>query len=139
MPIATYNSLGGIKISNTQQSTGAESVTNTAGRTYAVQRDSSQRAVVNVPWVSSSGGSSYTLPTAADGVLGGIKLGYTETGKNYPVELDNGKAYVNVPWEDNDTVYTLPEADHNILGGIKIHFDSTSSILYISDSADIPT
>ena len=37
---------------------------------------------------------------------GGIKIGYTETGKNYPVELDSEKAYVNVPWTDNNTTYT---------------------------------
>ena len=140
LPVATYGSLGGVKLgSDTQQSTGPQPTTSTAGRTYAVQRDSSQRLMVNVPWVASSGGSSYTLPTAADGTLGGIQIGYEQNDKNYPVELDNGKAYVNVPWEDDDTVYTLPEADHNILGGIKIHFDSTSSILYISDSEDIPT
>jgi hypothetical protein len=36
--------------------------------------------------------------------LGGIKIGYTQSGKNYPVQLDsNNKAYVNVPWTDTDT------------------------------------
>lgn len=36
-----------------------------------------------------------------------IKIGYTldTTNKNYPVELANGKAFVNVPWEN--TQYTL--------------------------------
>lgn len=45
------------------------------------------------------GGSTYTLPVAADGVLGGIQLGYTQTGRYYPVQLDSSqRAYVNVPW-----------------------------------------
>jgi hypothetical protein len=40
---------------------------------------------------------------------GGLAFGYTESGKNYPVELDgSNNAYVNVPWTDNDTVYTHP-------------------------------
>ena len=51
------------------------------------------------------GGGSYTLPVAADGTLGGVQLGYTQTGRNYPVQLDNEKAYVNVPWTDH--TYTL--------------------------------
>ena len=40
---------------------------------------------------------------------GGIKIGYTESGKNYPVELSSEKAYVNVPWEDNNdnTTYSI--------------------------------
>ena len=37
---------------------------------------------------------------------GVIKIGYTESGKNYPVELSSNKAYVNVPWQN--TVYTHP-------------------------------
>lgn len=43
---------------------------------------------------------SYTLPAATTGALGGIKIGYAENGQNYPVELDDNKAYVNVPWTD---------------------------------------
>ena len=44
---------------------------------------------------------NYTLPTASSSTKGGITLGYTENGKNYPVELDSsGKAFVNVPWTD---------------------------------------
>lgn len=48
-----------------------------------------------------------TLPTAASDTLGGIKIGYTASGKKYPVQLDsNSKAYVQVPWADNNTTYT---------------------------------
>lgn len=43
----------------------------------------------------------YKLPAASSSALGGIKIGYTQTGKNYPVVLDSSsKAYVNVPWTD---------------------------------------
>ena len=50
--------------------------------------------------------NNYTLPAATSGALGGIKIGYTQTDKNYPVQLDSEKAYVNVPWSDNNTEYT---------------------------------
>ena len=55
---------------------------------------------------SHSGGSSmsgYSLPLAANGTRGGLQVGYTQSGKNYPVQLDGEKAYVNVPWTDTDT------------------------------------
>ena len=47
-----------------------------------------------------------TLSVATSSTLGGIKIGYTENGKNYPVELSSEKAFVNVPW--TDTVYSHP-------------------------------
>ena len=46
------------------------------------------------------GGGSYVLPEATAEDLGGIKVGFVTSGKNYAVELDdNGNAYVNVPWQ----------------------------------------
>ena len=47
-----------------------------------------------------------SIAAATSGNIGGIKIGYAENGKNYPVELDGGnKAYVNVPWTDTNTTY----------------------------------
>lgn len=54
-----------------------------------------------------------------------IKIGYTESNKNYAVKLDaNGKAYVNVPWVSSS--YTLPDASLNTVGGVKAYFDASS-------------
>ena len=49
--------------------------------------------------------SSYLtgISEATSSAFGGIKLGYTATGKNYPVKLSSGQAYVNVPWQDTNT------------------------------------
>ena len=91
-----------------------------------------------------------SVPKATDAALGGIMLGYTESDKNYPVELDgSGKAFVNVPWTDTNTTYSvattdtdglmssgdktkldglsnyvLPEATSTTLGGVKVATDS---------------
>lgn len=52
--------------------------------------------------------NNYSLPTASSTIKGGITLGYSQNGKNYPVVLDStGKAYVNVPWIDTNTTYDL--------------------------------
>ena len=48
----------------------------------------------------------YSLPLAANGTRGGVQIGYSENGKNYPVELSSEKMFVNVPWTDNNTTYT---------------------------------
>ena len=47
--------------------------------------------------------------TATDTVAGLVKIGYTESGKNYPVEIDTDKMYVNVPWSDTNTQRTNEE------------------------------
>ena len=40
---------------------------------------------------------------ANSSTLGLVKTGYSENGRNYPVELSNGQMYVNVPWVDTNT------------------------------------
>ena len=45
---------------------------------------------------------SYSLPLASAETRGGVKIGYTENGKNYPVELSSEKMFVNVPWTDTN-------------------------------------
>lgn len=48
------------------------------------------------------------VPAASNDNIGGIKTGYTQNGKNYPILLDeNKKAYVNVPWTDTNTTYEV--------------------------------
>lgn len=89
-------------------------------------------------WVTSQGYLT-SIPAATSSTYGGIQIGYTTNGKNYAVQLNNGKAYVNVPWTDTDTTYTagtnisisgtainctysysLPTATASVLGGVKI-------------------
>lgn len=51
------------------------------------------------------GDGTWAVPTnttyseATSSAYGLIKVGYAQNGKNYPVQLTSGKAYVYVPWE----------------------------------------
>ena len=86
------------------------------------------------------------IPVATSSTYGGIQIGYTTSGKNYAVQLSNGKAYVNVPWTDTNTTYsagtnisisgttinctysyTLPTATSSVLGGVKVGSNITLS------------
>jgi len=114
-------------------------------------------------------GSGYSLPTAASGTLGGIKVGtnlsidgsgvlsatdtnttyslatssalglvkvgFTESGKNYPVELSSEQMFVNVPWTDTTysvgdgglTQINFTDADHSKLNAIEASADVTDT------------
>lgn len=89
----------------------------------------------------------YTLPAANNTTLGGIQLGFTQTGKKYPVVTSSQKAYVEVPWvnttygvvnsdtdglmssedktkldgiESGANKYVLPNASKSAYGGVKV-------------------
>ena len=54
------------------------------------------------------------IPAASNDNVGGIKIGYIQNEKNYPVALDgNNKAYVNVPWSDTNTTYNVVTTSDN--------------------------
>ena len=69
-------------------------------------------------WKNQNQQSVYQLPQATSSALGGIKIGYTTTGKNYAIQLDsNGKAFVNVPWEN--TTYSFVDSNPTLAWGTK--------------------
>lgn len=51
------------------------------------------------------------IALATSTTIGGIKIGYVNISKKYPVQLDSdGKAYVEVPWTDTNTTYSVMTA-----------------------------
>lgn len=93
-------------------------------------------------WTEIGAGGITSIPQASSSALGGIKIGYSDNGKNYAVELDSsGKAYVNVPWTDRNTTYSagtglslsgttfsLGKATPTTLGGVKVSSTEISTI-----------
>lgn len=70
--------------------------------------------------------NNYSLPAGTSTTRGGFKIGYTASGKNYPVEVSNEQMYVTVPWTDTDTVYSLPLSSSTTRGGVKIGYTENS-------------
>lgn len=86
----------------------------------------------SVPWSGvTDKPSTFAPPTSSATVLGGIKVGYTTSGKNYKVQLDSsGNAYVNVPWTDSNTTYNQATAD--TLGLVKIGYTTSGKNYAVS-------
>ena len=59
--------------------------------------------------------------TADSDTLGLVKIGYSENGQNYPVELDNDKMFVTVPWNsDTNTQNTYNVSAQTTSGGAQL-------------------
>lgn len=90
-----------------------------------------------------------SIPQASSSALGGIKIGYSDNGRNYAVELDSsGKAYVNVPWTDTNTTYNvattsanglMSSSDKSKLDGIQAGADAVSFSRSLSSGTKIGT
>ena len=70
--------------------------------------------------INSTNYTNTTYSTATTSALGLVKIGYTESGKNYPVELSSEKMYVNVPWTDNNTVTSVGISGSETTGTVTI-------------------
>lgn len=96
-------------------------------------------------WTEIGAGGITSIPQASSSALGGIKIGYSDNGRNYAVELDSsGKAYVNVPW--TDTIYNvattsanglMSSSDKSKLNGIQAGADAVSFSRSLSSGTKI--
>lgn len=124
----------------------------TAGAATSVPWSGVTNAPTKLSQFSNDAGYLTSIPAATSSAYGGIQIGYTTSGKNYAVQLSNGKAYVNVPWTDTNTTYsagtnisisgttinctyTLPTASSSVLGGVKVGSNITLSSGTISLSS----
>lgn len=89
----------------------------------------SKELVATQSWVTGRGYLT-SIPAATSSAYGGIQIGYTTSGKNYAVQLSNGKAYVNVPWTDTntDTKVTSVANHYTPSGGTTLSASGGSSL-----------
>lgn len=100
-------------------------------------------------WTEVGAGGITSIPQASSSALGGIKIGYSDNGRNYAVKLDSsGKAYVNVPWTDTNTTYNvattganglMSSSDKSKLDGIQAGADAVSFSRSLSSGTKIGT
>lgn len=97
LPVATSKLYGIVKLgSDDAQQVDANTVSSTASRTYAIQRDSNGHLVVNVPWTS----SGYTLPDATFDTTGGVKAYFDAT----KIGSGNWELWADIK-QSNNTLY----------------------------------
>ena len=107
----TYTAGTGLKLSNGQFAI------NTNGNSgQFLNGNGTWSTPANTTYTAGTGialsGTQFNLKQATSGEIGGIKIGYTESGKTYPVELNSeGKAFVNVPWAN--TTYSVATQSTN--------------------------
>ena len=124
---------------------GVSSFTNTNGTfiSAGTANSAATGAVTNTKFLRGDGTwvvpTNTTYTTATSGTLGLVKIGYTENGKNYPVELASEKMYVNVPWTDTNyeagtgltltgTVFSSDLATSTARGSIELFSDTDQSV-----------
>ena len=133
--VATASALGLVKLEDdTEQSVAANTVSATASRTYGIQLNSSEQAVVNVPWTDTN--TTYSVATSS--ALGLIKLEddttqttaanavTTTASRSYGLQLNSSnQGIINVPWTDTNTTYSAMTS--STLGLGKLEDDTTQT------------
>ena len=137
----TYNTIIG---TDSDINTSGATVIDQLNMTDGVITSHSTRTITlaNLGYTGATNANNYSLPLSSSSTRGGVKIGYTESGKNYPVELDSSeKMFVNVPWTDTNTdTNTTYSAGRGLdLSGteFQLETDLRDSISYIGyDSND---
>lgn len=152
LPVMTDTVLGGAKLKyNTIQTIGANTVSTTDGRTYAVQKNSKDQLVVNVPWTE--GRNDNTTYTFADGTNGSFLVTPSD-GEQQRIDIGKPSDAVHADTADNATnAANAANADKATKDGagnvIKDTYATkseisalTSALVYkgpVNKSSDLPT
>ena len=114
LPEATATVRGGIELfSNDEQSVAANSVTDTASRTYGIQLNSAGQAVVNVPWSDTDTNTQLTDAQVRSKISGTGLISYNDSTGVISTTANN---------------YVLPVATATVKGGIELFSNTAQSV-----------
>jgi hypothetical protein len=131
-------------VASAVQTTAPNSITTTADKTYSVQVDGSDNLVVNVPWVSGSGGSDgdITSVVAGSGLSGGGTTGdVTLNVSGVNTDLLQGTVANNQLANSSVTITAgtgLSNGGSVALGG-SVSIDIDSSVMQTGDNVSLLT
>ena len=145
LPLATDTVRGGIELfNNTDQSVAANSVTTTAGRTYGLQLNSANQAVMNVPWTDtvyshpSHDGDDISIdtgPLTGATVISDLDFNVTTNGLGHVTDANGTVATRTLTLADlgytgatDANNYSLPEATSTVRGGIELFSNTDQSV-----------
>jgi hypothetical protein len=139
---STLDTLGELSASLDSDSGSLASLVTTVGTKLAKSDNLSDLADAGTArsnlGVDAAGTVNYTLPLGTSSARGGFKIGYSESGQNYPVELSSERMYVNVPWTDNnDNTQLSNEQVQDIVGGMLGGTETGITVTYQDSTNDI--
>lgn len=112
LPLASNSTRGGIKLSSSTQGGTPNGITTTSGRTYAVQVNSSEQAVVNVPWTDTN--TTYSeATTSTSGLMSSSDKTKLNSLSSNMIKSRDSKVECDTS-SDNITAYA-PSAGVNII------------------------
>jgi hypothetical protein len=113
MMTATVLGLGKLE-DNTTQTTSANTVTATEGRTYGIQKNSDNQLVVNVPWADTNTNTTYTVGAGLTSI--GTEFSHDDTSTQASISNPSTRTYIqNVTLDTYGHVTALATATETVV------------------------
>lgn len=132
LPLASNLTRGGIKLSSSTQGGTPNGITTTSGRTYAVQINSSEQAVVNVPWTDTN--TTYSeATTSTSGLMSSSDKTKLNSLASNMIKSRNSYVQCNMS-DDNIDVYApgcnvTVQSDIFLVTSPQVEFNENVSIM----------
>lgn len=132
LPLASNSTRGGIKLSSSTQGGTPNGITTTSGRTYAVQINSSEQAVVNVPWTDTN--TTYSeATTSTSGLMSSSDKTKLNSLASNMIKSRNSYVQCNMS-DDNIDVYApgcnvTVQSDTFLVTSPQVEFNENVSIM----------
>lgn len=132
LPLASNSTRGGIKLSSSTQGGTPNGITTTSGRTYAVQINSSEQAVVNVPWTDTN--TTYSeATTSTSGLMSSSDKTKLNSLASNMIKSRNSYVQCNMS-DDNIDVYApgcnvTVQSDIFLVTSPQVEFNESVSIM----------
>lgn len=132
LPLASNSTRGGIKLSSSTQGGTPNGITTTPGRTYAVQVNSSEQAVVNVPWTDTN--TTYSeATTSTSGLMSSSDKTKLNSLASNMIKSRNSYVQCNMS-DDNIDVYApgcnvTVQSDIFLVTSPQVEFNENVSIM----------